>query len=134
LTSLEHRNQHRQEAIGYSSKAVVSVAGCAKAGIIMLSAAGVVLHAGRAYNAAGAECRGAGGKPVYSQADQVEPPPALVQLISRELLTGYGVALASIHPDGKRLLTSIAKRPHDIWILEGFDQQTSLLDLPSPFV
>ena len=65
---------------------------------------------------------------------QVEPPPALVQLISRELLTGYGVALASFHPDGKRLLTSIAKWPHDIWILEGFDQQTSLLDLPSPFV
>jgi len=28
----------------------------------------------------------------------------------------------SIHPDGKRFLTSIAKWPYDIWMLEGFDQ------------
>ncbi len=27
----------------------------------------------------------------------------------------------SIHPDGKRFLTSIAKWPYDIWMLEGFD-------------
>jgi len=26
----------------------------------------------------------------------------------------------SLHPDGKRFLTSIAKRPYDIWMLEGF--------------
>jgi hypothetical protein len=35
----------------------------------------------------------------------------------------------SLHPDGKRFLTSIAKRPYDIWILEGFDTPPkSLLD------
>jgi Tol biopolymer transport system component len=28
----------------------------------------------------------------------------------------------SIHPDGKRFLTSIAKWPYDIWMFEGFDQ------------
>ena len=27
----------------------------------------------------------------------------------------------SLHPDGKRFLTSIAKWPYDIWMLEGFD-------------
>jgi hypothetical protein len=26
----------------------------------------------------------------------------------------------SLHPDGKRFLTSIAKWPFDIWMLEGF--------------
>ena len=33
-------------------------------------------------------------------------------------------------PDGKRFLTSIAKWPYDIWMLEGFDQpkQTTWLD------
>jgi hypothetical protein len=28
----------------------------------------------------------------------------------------------SLHPDGKRFLTSIAKWPYDIWLLEGWDQ------------
>ena len=28
----------------------------------------------------------------------------------------------SIHPDGKRFLTSVAKFPFDIWMLEGFEQ------------
>jgi hypothetical protein len=28
----------------------------------------------------------------------------------------------SIHPDGKRFLTSIAKWPYDIWMFEGFDR------------
>ncbi len=32
------------------------------------------------------------------------------------------VAGFSIHPDGKRLLTSVAKFPFDIWMLEGFGQ------------
>jgi Tol biopolymer transport system component len=31
----------------------------------------------------------------------------------------------SLHPDGKRFLTSIAKWPFDIWMLEGFDQGES---------
>ncbi len=31
----------------------------------------------------------------------------------------------SIHPDGKRFLTSIAKWPDDIWMLEGFDPPRS---------
>ena len=36
----------------------------------------------------------------------------------------------SLHPDGKRFLTSIANWPYDIWMLEGFDQpkQTTWLD------
>jgi hypothetical protein len=28
----------------------------------------------------------------------------------------------SIHPDGKHFLTSVAKFPFDIWMLEGFQQ------------
>ena len=28
----------------------------------------------------------------------------------------------SLHPDGKRFLTSIGKWPWDIWMLEGWDQ------------
>jgi len=31
----------------------------------------------------------------------------------------------SIHPDGKRFLTSIAKWPYDIWMVEGFDPPRS---------
>jgi hypothetical protein len=31
------------------------------------------------------------------------------------------VAGFSIHPDGKRFLTSIARWPFQIWMLEGFD-------------
>ena len=40
------------------------------------------------------------------------------------------IAGFSIHPDGKRFLTSVAKFPFDIWMLEGFDQpeRKSLLD------
>jgi dipeptidyl aminopeptidase/acylaminoacyl peptidase len=33
------------------------------------------------------------------------------------------IAGFSMHPDGKRFLTSIAKWPFDIWMLEGFDQR-----------
>jgi serine/threonine protein kinase len=32
------------------------------------------------------------------------------------------IAGFSLHPDGKRFLTSIAKWPYDIWMLEGFDR------------
>jgi eukaryotic-like serine/threonine-protein kinase len=46
----------------------------------------------------------------------VELPPAT------ESLAGF-----SLHPDGKRFLTSIAKWPYTIWMLEGFDQQRSWL-------
>ena len=31
------------------------------------------------------------------------------------------IAGFSLHPDGKRFLTSIAKWPYEIWMLEGFD-------------
>jgi serine/threonine protein kinase len=34
----------------------------------------------------------------------------------------------SLHPDGKRFLTSIGKWPYDIWMLEGFDQHKTWLD------
>jgi Tol biopolymer transport system component len=36
-----------------------------------------------------------------------------------------GMAGFSIHPDGKRVLISIAKWPFDIWMMEGFDQPAS---------
>jgi len=40
------------------------------------------------------------------------------------------IAGFSLHPDGKRFITSIAKWQFDIWMLEGFDQpkQTTWLD------
>ncbi len=31
----------------------------------------------------------------------------------------------SLHPDGKRFLTSVAKWPYDIWMIEGFDQHNT---------
>jgi Tol biopolymer transport system component len=41
-----------------------------------------------------------------------------------------GIDGFSLHPDGKRFLTSIAKWPYDIWMLEGFDppRQKTWLD------
>ena len=39
-----------------------------------------------------------------------------------------GIAGFSLHPNGKSFLTSIAKWPDDIWMLEGFDQNRSWLD------
>jgi hypothetical protein len=36
----------------------------------------------------------------------------------------------SLHPDGKRFLTSIAKWLYDIWMLEGFDQHKAWLERP----
>jgi hypothetical protein len=32
------------------------------------------------------------------------------------------IAGFSLHPDGKRFYTSLAKWPYDIWVLEGWDQ------------
>ena len=39
-------------------------------------------------------------------------------------LPAYGNEISgfSLHPDGKRFLTSFAKWPYDIWMLEGWDQ------------
>jgi serine/threonine protein kinase/Tol biopolymer transport system component len=34
-----------------------------------------------------------------------------------------GITGFSLHPDGKRFLTSVGKMPYDIWMLEGWDQQ-----------
>ena len=42
---------------------------------------------------------------------------------STDSLAGF-----SLHPDGKRFLTSIAKWPFHIWMMEGFDQPKSLVD------
>jgi Tol biopolymer transport system component len=44
--------------------------------------------------------------------------------------TTDNIAGFSLHPDGKRFLTSIGKFPYDIWMLEGWDQppQKSWLD------
>jgi hypothetical protein len=40
------------------------------------------------------------------------------------------IAGFSLHPNGKRFLTSFAKWPYDIWMLEGFDppRQRTWLD------
>jgi len=38
------------------------------------------------------------------------------------------IAGLSVHPDGTRFLTSIARWPYDIWMLEGFDQSRSWWD------
>ncbi len=38
------------------------------------------------------------------------------------------IAGLRVHPDGTRFLTSIAKWPYDIWMLEGFDQPRSWKD------
>ena len=38
------------------------------------------------------------------------------------------IAGFSMHPDGKRFLTSIAKWPFDIWMMEGFDQRKTRLE------
>jgi serine/threonine protein kinase/Tol biopolymer transport system component len=43
--------------------------------------------------------------------------------LSTENMAGF-----SLHADGKRFLTSIAKWPYDIWVLEGFDQPKGWLD------
>jgi len=39
---------------------------------------------------------------------------------SADSLAGF-----SMHPDGKRFLTSFSKFPFDIWLLEGFPQPHS---------
>lgn len=58
------------------------------------------------------------------------------QLLSFDVVTGAERKLAdldlpvttddfqgfSLHPDGKRFATSIAKWPYDLWMLEGFDE------------
>jgi hypothetical protein len=39
-----------------------------------------------------------------------------------------GIAGFSMHPDGRRFLTSIAKWPYDIWMMEGFDRRKTWLE------
>jgi hypothetical protein len=64
------------------------------------------------------------------------------QLLSFDVATGAEKALGavdippsvsfigdfSIQPDGKRFLFSAGTYSYDIWMLEGFEQRTSLLD------
>jgi Tol biopolymer transport system component/predicted Ser/Thr protein kinase len=52
---------------------------------------------------------------VKSGAEKVLAPIDLAASVDR--ISGF-----SIHPDGKRFLTSVAKFPFDIWMLEGFEQ------------
>ncbi len=48
----------------------------------------------------------------------IDLPPSVQQVV------GF-----SLHPDGKRFLTSIGKIPYDLWMLEGWDQpQKTWLD------
>jgi Tol biopolymer transport system component len=76
------------------------------------------------------------GAQVYGIVRNTTGEGAQWQLYSIDVKTGAGKMLASldlpastneisgfsVHPDGKRFLTSIAKWPYDIWILEGWDQ------------
>ncbi len=52
---------------------------------------------------------------VKSGAEKLLAPIDLPASVDR--ISGF-----SIHPDGKRFLTSVAKFPFDIWMLEGFEQ------------
>ncbi len=60
---------------------------------------------------------------VKSSAETVLAPIDLPASVDR--IAGF-----SVHPDGKRFLTSVAKFPFDIWMLEGFEhpQSKRLLD------
>jgi Tol biopolymer transport system component len=77
------------------------------------------------------------GRTVYGIYDNTSSGGAEWQLYSVDVQTGAekmlapldlpasvnGIAGFSLHPDGKRFLTSIAKWQYDIWMIEGFDQQ-----------
>jgi hypothetical protein len=85
-----------------------------------------------------------GGAQVYGIVRNTTGKGAQWQLYSIDVKTGADTMLApldlpastanllgfSLHPDGKRFLTSIAKWPYDIWMLEGFDppRQKTWLD------
>ncbi len=76
------------------------------------------------------------GAQVYGIVRNTTGEGAQWQLYSIDVKTGADKMLApldlpastnetsgfSVHPDGKRFLTSIAKWPYDIWILEGWDR------------
>jgi Tol biopolymer transport system component len=79
------------------------------------------------------------GRQVYGVFRNTTGEGAQWQLYSVDVATGVEKMLApldlpattdrvvgfSMHPDGQRFLTSIAKWPYDIWMLEGFDQPRS---------
>jgi hypothetical protein len=79
------------------------------------------------------------GRQVYGVFQNTANEGARWQLYSVEVATGVEKMLApvdlpastdtiagfSLHPDGQRFLTSIAKWPYDIWMMEGFDQPRS---------
>ena len=52
---------------------------------------------------------------VASGAEKLLAPIALPASVN-------GLAGFSLHPDGTHFLTSVAKWPYDIWMLEGFDE------------
>jgi hypothetical protein len=76
------------------------------------------------------------GAQVYGVVRNTAGEGAQWQLYSIDVNTGADKMLApidlpastnsidgfSLHPDGKSFLTSVAKWPYDIWMLEGWDQ------------
>lgn len=73
-------------------------------------------------NYGGAEWSPAGDWILYPSADcmsLVSLPPVDLPA-STDTIAGF-----SMHPDGQRFLTSIAKFPYDIWMLQGFDPPRS---------
>ena len=76
------------------------------------------------------------GAQVYGIVRNAQGEGAQWQLYSVDVKTGADKMIApldlpastdniagfSLHPDGNRFLTSIAKWPFDIWMLEGWDQ------------
>jgi Tol biopolymer transport system component len=75
-------------------------------------------------------CRNTTGEGAEWQLYSVDVKTGSDKLLSAVDLPAATDAIAgfSLHPDGKRFLTSIAKWPYDIWMLEGFDQHKSFLD------
>ena len=67
------------------------------------------------------------GKGAQWQLYQVDVATGVDKVLGPVDLPPSADALAgiSMHPDGTRFLTSIAKWPFDIWIMEGFDQPKS---------
>jgi hypothetical protein len=76
------------------------------------------------------------GRLVYGIAQNTSGAGPQWQLVTVDVQTGADKQIAildlpastasvagfSVHPDGKRFLTSIAKWPFDIWMLEGFNE------------
>ena len=51
------------------------------------------------------------------------PGAQLKQVVALDIPVSAAVNFLSVHPDGKRLITSVGRRRYDIWLLEGFSER-----------